>query len=106
MRLVRGGTALAVGALAVVFATGCGSTDVSKGVEDYNRSLEPNGLTLDCPKEVKGGEGTVFGCTLKGTRNGKSAPVQMKIGKEEGDLVVTAADQKAFDLARQEVAGS
>jgi len=96
---------LAVAALAVVFA-GCGKTDISKGVEDFNRTLEPNGLTLDCPKEIQGGEGTEFQCTLKGTRNGKSAPVTLKIGKEEGDLVIDAADQKAFDTARQEVAGS
>lgn len=106
MRLRRGGTALAAGAIAVVFATGCGQkTDVSKGVEDFNRELEPNGLLLECPKEVKGGEGTEFDCTLKGTRNGKSTTVKLKIGKEEGDLVIDAADQKAFDVARQEVAG-
>ena len=106
MRLRKGGTALAVGALAAVLAAGCGAkTDVSKGVEDFNQDLEPNGLTLECPKEIKGGEGTVFDCTLRGTRNGKSAPVQLKIAKEEGDLVIDAADQKAFDVARQEVAG-
>ena len=46
---------LAVGAVAAVFAAGCGQkTDISKGIEDFNRTLEPNGLTLDCPKEVKG----------------------------------------------------
>jgi len=107
MGLPRGGTALAAGAVAVVFAAGCGAkTDISKGVEDFNRTLEPNGLTLECPKEVSGGEGTKFDCTLRGTRNGKSTTVQLKIGKEEGDLVIDAADQKAFDTARQEVAGS
>ena len=31
---------------------------------------------------------------------------ELKIAKEEGDLVIDAADQKAFDVARQEVAGS
>jgi hypothetical protein len=103
MRLLKGGTAVAVALL----IAGCGQkTDISKGIEDFNRTLEPNGLTLECPKEVKGGEGTQFECTLKGTRNGKSAPVMLKIGKEEGDLVIDAADQKAFDTARQEVAGS
>jgi hypothetical protein len=107
MGLRKGGRAFAVGAIAAVFVAGCGkTTDISKGVEDFNRTLEPNGLTLDCPKEIKGGEGTEFDCTLKGTRNGKSAPVKLKIGKEEGDLVINAADQKAFDTARQEVAGS
>jgi hypothetical protein len=107
MRLREGGTALAVGASAIVFAAGCGAkTDVSAGVEDFNKTLEPNGLTLDCPKEIKGGEGTEFDCTLRGTRNGKSAPVKLKVAKEEGDLVIDAADQKAFDLARTAVAGS
>jgi hypothetical protein len=106
MRLRKGGTALAVGAIAAVFAAGCGKTDVSGGVADLNQDLEQNGLTLECPKEIQGGEGTVFECTLRGTRNGKSTPVQLKIGKEEGDLVVTPADQKAYDMARQEVSGS
>jgi Domain of unknown function (DUF4333) len=95
-----------MGAIALALATGCGAkTDVSKGVEDFNRNLEANGLTLECPKEIKGGEGTEFDCTLKGTRNGKSAPVKLKVAKEEGDLVIDAADQKAFDVARQEVSG-
>ena len=103
----RARTALAAAAAAAVFAVGCGSkTDVSKGVEDFNRTLEPQGVKLACPKEVKGNEGTVFECTLMGTKNGKSAPVQLKIAKEEGDLVIDAADQKAFDVARAEVAGS
>jgi hypothetical protein len=107
MDLRKGGSAFAVVAVAAVFATGCGSkTDISKGVEDFNKDLEPNGLMLECPKEIKGGEGTVFECSLKGTRNDKSAPVQLKIAKEEGDLVIDAADQRAFDVARQEVAGS
>ena len=107
MGLRKGSRAFAVGAIAAVFVAGCGkTTDISKGIDDFNRTLEPNGLTLECPKEVKGGEGTEFNCTLKGTRNDKSAPVTLKIGKEEGDLVIDAADQKAFDTARQEVAGS
>jgi hypothetical protein len=105
MRLHKGGAALVLSA-ALVFATGCGKTDISKGVDDFNNALSADGLTLDCPKEVKGGEGTEFDCTLKSTRNGKSAPVKLKIGKEEGDLVIDAADQKAFDMARQQVAGS
>ena len=107
MRLREGGTALAVGASAIVFAAGCGAkTDVSAGVEDFNKTLEPNGLTLDCPKEIKGGEGTVFDCTMKGTKNGKSAPVKLKVVKEGDDLVVDVADQAAYDQVRQEVAGS
>ena len=103
----RARLALAAGAAAALLATGCGSkTDVSAGVEDFNRTLEPQGAMLECPKEVDGNEGTVFECTLKGTRSGKSVPVQLKIAKEEGDLVIDAADQKAFDMARAEVAGS
>jgi hypothetical protein len=103
----RARIAVAAGAAAALLAAGCGSkTDVSAGVEDFNRTLEPQGAMLECPKEVKGNEGTVFDCTLMGTRSGKSAPVQLKIAKEEGDLVVDAADQKAFDLARAEVTGS
>jgi hypothetical protein len=96
----------AVAAAAAVLVAGCGSkTDVSGGVEDFNKDLAADQLALDCPKEVKGGEGTEFDCTLKGTKNGKSAPVRLKIAKEEGDLVIGAADQQAFDTARQEVAG-
>lgn len=100
----RTGVALCVAVL--VFGVGCGSkTDVSAGVDDFNRDLAADGLALECPKEVNGGEGTEFDCTLRGTRSGKSTPVKLKIAKEEGDLVIDAADQKAFETARQEVAG-
>jgi hypothetical protein len=98
---------VAAGAIAVVFAAGCGDkTDVSAGVDDFNKELASDALVLDCPKEIAGGEGTVFQCTLRGTKNGKSAPVQLKVAKENGDLVVDVADQAAFDQTRQEVAGS
>jgi hypothetical protein len=105
----RARVTLAAGALALVLAaSGCTTdkTDVSAGVDDFNKELAPEGLALDCPKEIKGGEGTVFQCTLKGTRNGKSAPVQLKVAKESGDLVVDAANQAEFDRLRAEVAGS
>ena len=92
---------------ALVLIAGCGDkTDVSAGVDDFNKELATDGLTLDCPKEIDGGEGTVFECTLRGTKNGKSAPVKLKVTKENGDLVVDVADQAAFDQVRQEVAGS
>jgi hypothetical protein len=107
MALWRSGGALCACVAAAVVAAGCGAkTDVSAGVEDFNRDLAGDGLALECPKEVDGGEGTEFDCTLKGTRNGKSAPVKLKVAKEEGDLVIDAADQKAFETAKQEVAGS
>jgi hypothetical protein len=99
-------TLAALGASALlVFAAGCGDkTDVSAGVADFNKQLATDGLMLDCPKEIEGGEGTTFDCTLKG-KNGKSAPVKLKVTKENGDLVVDVADQAAFDQVRQEVAG-
>jgi len=107
MGRVRSSIAVAACVVAGAAALGCGAkTDVSAGVEDFNKDLAGEGLALDCPKEVKGGEGTEFDCTLKGTRNGKSVPVKLKVAKEEGDLVIDAADQKAFETARQEVAGS
>jgi hypothetical protein len=107
MGLGRSRNALVACVAVVVVAAGCGAkTEISRGVEDFNRDLAPEGLTLDCPKEVKGGEGTEFDCTLRGTRSGKSAPVKLKIAKEEGDLVLDEADPKAFDVAKQEVRGS
>ena len=106
MVLGRARITLGAAVAAAVLAAGCGDkTDVSAGVEDFNKDLAADRLALDCPKEIKGGEGTEFDCTLKGTENGKSAPVKLKIAKEEGDLVVDAADPAAFDVARQEVAG-
>ena len=100
-------TIAAVALALVVAVAGCGDkTDVSAGVADFNKELAPEGLALDCPKEVMGGEGTVFDCTMKGTKNGKSAPVQLKVVKEGNDLVVDVADKAAYEQVRQEVAGS
>jgi hypothetical protein len=97
---------LPVAGLALVFAAGCGTkkTDVTAGTADFNKELAPEGSKLDCPKEVVGGEGTVFECTIKG-KSGKSVPVQLKVVKKDGDLAVQATDQQAYDTARQQAQG-
>jgi glycerate-2-kinase len=97
---------LSVAGLALVFAVGCGGekTDVSAGTSDFNKELAAEGSTLECPKEVDGGEGTQFECTLKG-KGGQAEKVQLKVVKQGGDLAVDTVDQAAFDTARQKVQG-
>ena len=93
-------------ALAAVAVVGCGGdvTDVSQGVESLNREvLAQQSVELDCPDEVDGGEGTEFDCTLKSTKNDKSAEVTLKIVKEGEDLAVDIADSRQFDKALAEV---
>lgn len=91
---------------AALFAAGCGGgkTDVSAGVDDLNGQLKPQGVSLECPNEVTGGEGTQFDCTMKG-RGGQSKSVQLKVAKEGDDLVVDIVNQAEFDAARKQVAG-
>ena len=89
-----------------LLAAGCGGekTDVSAGTEDFNRELQPQGITMECPKEVDGGENTQFECTLKG-KGGQSKKVQLKVVKDGEDLAVDVANKAEFDSAVQELAG-
>ena len=95
-----------VAALSVV-AAGCGGekTDVSQGVEKLNSQvLSQQGAELDCPKEVDGGEGATFDCTMKSTTGDESAKVKMKIVKEGGDLAVDIDNAADFEKALEQVA--
>lgn len=108
-RLRRIGAAIAVSLALAVVAAGCGgeTTDVSGGVENLNKRLDDQGIaaTLDCPKEVDGGEGTDFECTLKPDEGGEEQKVQMEVQEENGELVVDVADGKAWEQAIQNVVG-
>lgn len=92
--------------IAVPFLAGCGGekTDVSGGVDQLqSQVLEPIGVTIDCPDEVDGGEGTDFDCTLSG--EGGEVETTLTVDKEGDDLVVNPADQAAYEAAVQEAAG-
>ena len=94
-------------ALIAAFVVGCGGekTDVSQGVDKLNSQiLAAQNAKLDCPKEVDGGEGATFDCTMKTTSGDASAPVKMKIVKENGSLAVDIADEAQFDKALAKVA--
>lgn len=86
-------------------AAGCGGevTDVSQGVDELNKVLGQQGARLDCPDEVDGGEGATFECTMKSTKGDVSAPVTMKIVKEEGELAVDRANDQQFRQALEKV---
>ena len=92
-------------ACAALIAAGCGGekTDVSKGVDELNQTFGQSGVKIDCPKEVDGGEGTEFDCTLKG--NGKEEKVDLKVVKQGEDLAVDVADQADFQKKLGTVAG-
>lgn len=83
--------------VAAVVLAGCGGerSNVSGGVDQVNTALAARGAKLECPKEVDGGAGATFECTLKGTRTGKSAKIKMKIVKEKGALAVDFNGQAA-----------
>jgi hypothetical protein len=103
MRLTRALCVLPVGAALAV--AGCGEkTDVTAGTEDFNQDLRAEGLSLECPKEVKGGDGTQFDCTMKG-KGGQRKTVQLKIVTEQGDLAVDVVNRAEFDATRKELAG-
>lgn len=108
-RLRRIGAAIAISLALVVVAAGCGgeTTDVSGGVENLNKRLDDQGIaaTLDCPKEVDGGEGTDFECTLKPDEGGAEQKVQMEVQEENGELVVDVRDGKAWEKAIENVVG-
>jgi hypothetical protein len=103
------GVLMALSLILAAVAAGCGgeTTDVSGGVTDLNKQLTDQGLAaeLDCPKEIDGGEGTEFECTLKGTDSGTEEKVDLKVQKEGDKLVVNVADQAKFDASLQKVAG-
>jgi hypothetical protein len=91
---------------AALFLAACGGerTDVSQGVKNINdQVLSSQGASLDCPKEIDGGEGATFDCKLKGTETGKEASVKMKVTKQGKDLAVDIADQPAFQTALTQV---
>jgi len=108
-RLRRIGAALAVACTTGAIAAGCGGekTDVSGGVENLNKQLADQGLaaSLDCPKEVDGGEGAEFECTLKADEGGQQEKVQMQVQKENDKLVVDVKDRAAWEKAIENVAG-
>ncbi|MDX6697309.1 MAG: hypothetical protein QOE65_706 [Solirubrobacteraceae bacterium] len=81
--------------LALMFV-GCGGekSNVSGGVKAINQALAAQSARLDCPTEVKGGEGATFDCDLIGTKTNKSTKVKMKIVKENGSLAVDFAGNR------------
>ena len=109
MTRLRAAAALSLASITVVMGAGCGGekTDVSKGVDNLNERLTQQGIPakLDCPKEVDGGEGTEFECTLKASSGGKEQKIKMEVQKEGGDLVVDVKDQQSFEKALAAVAG-
>lgn len=95
---------LAVAAAALVAGCGGEKTDVSAGIDKLNSQiLSQQGAELDCPDEIDGGEGTEFDCTMKALEGDASAPVKMKVVKEDGELAVDIADEAQFDKALAEV---
>lgn len=104
MRFTKAWTAVPVGL--ALLAGGCGgaTTDVSAGTEDFNQDLEPQGISIECPKEVNGGENTEFDCTLKG-KGGESKTVKLKIVKDGEDLAVAVANKAEYDATVRELAG-
>jgi hypothetical protein len=96
----------AVATLAVTpLLAGCSdeTTDVSAGVNEINSKLpRGSGARLDCPKEVDGGKGTKFDCTLLSSKTGKKRRVEMQITEEGGQLRVSL-DAKTFNRALRAV---
>lgn len=104
MRFKSAWCAPAVGAALLVAGCGGSTTDVSAGTEDFNQELKADGLSLECPKEVSGGEGTQFECTMKG-KGGATKTVQLKIVTDQGDLAVDVVNKAEYDATRKELAG-
>jgi len=105
MQFTKAWSAVPVGL--ALLAAGCGGekTDVTAGTEDFNKELQPQGITMECPKEVDGGENTQFECTLKG-KDGQSKKVQLKVVKDGEDLAVDVANKAEFDSAVKELSSS
>ena len=68
LNLPAGRLLLAVSVVAGALIAGCGGeeSDLSGAIADSNKNLAQNGVTLDCPKTVDGGDGTKVKCTLTG----------------------------------------
>ena len=80
------------------------TTDVSKGVESINKELlSDQGVRLDCPTEVTGGNGALFTCTISNTRTDKRTELGMKVANQHGVLAVDIADEKEFRKALQTI---
>jgi len=94
---------LAVSVVAGALLAGCGGeeTDISGAIADSNKNLAQNGVTLDCPKKVDGGDGTKVKCTLTGKDGGKEVPVELKV---QGGSIVPV-DQAAYEKAVHEASG-
>ena len=92
---------LSVAALSALFIAGCGgeTTDITAAVKDTNNTLD-GAATLKCPDEVDGGEGTKFDCTLTG-KGGKSAEVQLKLGKDS----IAPVSEKKYVSTLESVTG-
>jgi hypothetical protein len=106
--LARRRGVLALAATGLVFVAACGGerTDVSAGVQKINDDLlAPQGAALECPKEIDGGEGAEFECTLKATEGDASSKVKMKVTKQGDALAVDVADQAAFSKALAGIIG-
>lgn len=104
MNLTRTWALAGVGAALAVAGCGGEKTDVSAGTEDFNQELEPQGLSLECPKEVDGGEGAEFDCTMK-SKGGESKTVKLKVVKDGDALAVDVANKAEFDSTIQELTG-
>jgi hypothetical protein len=99
----RSSLVLAPAVLAIGLAACGNSHDISGATANFNKILAPTGVKLDCPDSVDGGEGTTFGCTVKGP--GGSQKITMKVVKENGELKVDAENQQAFRAALNKAAG-
>ena len=89
----------------VALLSGCGeTTDVSGAVERLNNGfLAGQKVRLECPREVDGGDGANFECTLRNPRTGRAAPVTLRIVKDDGQSSVDMADGQQFGAALRRV---
>jgi len=99
LKLRAGGIAVALALTVGLAACGGDKTDVSKPVEDLNATLKAAKVTLNCPKEVDGGEGTDFECTFKGPKGEQKTTLTIK--KVGDQLTVDGKDPKQFQGALQ-----
>jgi hypothetical protein len=101
---LRGG-ALALVLAAAALVAGCGgeTTDVSQGVASINKDLQAQHVRLACPKEIDGGAGATFTCTLTNTRTGKSTRMRLRVIKQGGKLAVAPASGKEFPAALKRI---
>ncbi len=91
------GTIAALALTLALAACGGEKTDVTRGEQEINDELKSTDARLRCPKEVDGGEGTKFDCTVTGPGGDQKVP--MTLTKENGELVLDPQDQKQFKSA-------